>query len=107
MKKFYLMPAMTMVIAAAVSTRMQAAAASGSDANPRRRSHIGAGNLARRVRRTINDWVAGAIARRERRVTRFALRNLSDIELKDFGAYRGNPGSALRRDRDLKSTTRR
>ena len=51
-------------------------------------------------------WVAGAIAHRERRVTQFALRNLSDIELKDFGAYRGDPVSVLRR-RDVKLATRR
>ena len=55
----------------------------------------------------VNDWVAAAIAYRERRVTQFALRNLSDIELKDFGVYRGNPGSALHRYRDVKFATRR
>jgi hypothetical protein len=55
----------------------------------------------------INDWVAGAIAYRERRVTQFALHSLSDIELKDFGACRRSPGSASHRCRDVNVTTRR
>lgn len=108
MKKIHLMTAVTMVVAAAVPPRMQAAEAfSPGVANLRERLHVGTGKLFRRVRRMINDRVAGAIAYRERRVTRFALRHLSDIELKDFGAYRGNPGSVLRRERELKFTTRR
>ena len=108
MKKIYLMRAATTVVAVAVLSQMRAAEVFGSDgANLRERLHSGAGRLFRRVRRMINDWVAGAIAYRERRVTQFALRNLSDVELKDFGAYRGNSGSVLHRDRGLKFTTRR
>ena len=97
-----------MLVAVAILSQMRAVEAF-SPAGPdlRERLHSGAGKLSRRLRRMINDWVAGAIAYRERRVTQFALRNLSDIELKDFGAYRGNPGSALHRYRDVKFTTRR
>lgn len=106
MKKLYLMTAAT--IAVAVLSQMRAAEVySPNGANLRERRHSGAGRLFRRVRRMINDWVAGAIAYRERRVTQFALRNLSDVGLKDFGAYRGNPGSVLHRYRGLKFTTRR
>ncbi|MGZ3361233.1 MAG: hypothetical protein ACXU84_18045 [Xanthobacteraceae bacterium] len=108
MKKIYLMTAVTMAVAVAVLSRMRAAEAfSPEGPNLPERLHSAAGKLFRRVRRMINDWVAGTIAYRERRVTQFALRNLSDIELKDFGAYRGNPGSVLHRYRDLKFTTRR
>jgi uncharacterized protein YjiS (DUF1127 family) len=88
MKKIYLMTAATMVVAVAVLARI-------------------AGRLFRRVRRMIDDWVAGAIAYRERRVTQFALRSLSDPELKDFSAYRGNSGSLFHRYRDVKFATRR
>jgi uncharacterized protein YjiS (DUF1127 family) len=106
MKKIYLMTAAT--IAIAVWSQMRATEVFSPDgANLRERLHSGAGRLFRRVRRMINDQVAGAIAYRERRVTQFALRNLSDVELKDFGAYRGNPGSVLHRYRGLTFTTRR
>lgn len=88
MKKIYLMTAATMVVAVAVLARI-------------------AGRLFRRVRRMIDDWVAGAIAYRERRVTQFALRNLSDPELKDFRVYRGTPRGAIHRYRDVKFATRR
>ena len=108
MKKIYLMTTVTMAVADPVSSVMRAAQAFGPDgANLRERLHAGAGKLFRRVGRMINDRVAGAIAYRERRLTQCALRNLSDIELKDFGAYRGNPGSVHHRYRDVKFTTRR
>jgi uncharacterized protein YjiS (DUF1127 family) len=106
MKKIYLMTAVTMAVA--VLSKMQAAEASSPEGpNLPERLHSAAGKLFRRIRWMINDWVAGTIAYRERRVTQFALRNLSDIELKDFGDYRGNPESVLHRYRDLKFITRR
>ena len=105
MKKIYLMTAMTMVVAVAVLALMRAFKPAGPDL--RQRLHSGAGKLSGFLLRMVNDWVAAAIAHRERRVTQFALRNPSDIELKDFGGYRGNPGSALPRYRDVKFATRR
>ena len=108
MKKIHLMTAVTMVVADPVSSLVRAAQAFGPDgANLRERLRAGAGKLLRRVGRMINDRVAGAIAYRERRLTRFALRNLSDIELNEFGACRGNPGSVHHRYRDVRFTTRR
>jgi hypothetical protein len=104
MKKICLMTTVTMVVAVAVLSQMLAA---GAFSPVQERLHSGAGKLFRRFRRMINDWVAGAIAYRERRVTQFALRNLFDIELKDFGAYRRNPGSAFHRCRGVNFTTRR
>jgi hypothetical protein len=105
MKKIYLRTAMTMVVAVAVLARMRAFSPAAPDL--RQRLHSGAGKLSGFLRRMVNDWVAAAIAYRERRVTQFALRNPSDIELKDFGGYRGNPGSALHRYRGVKFATRR
>jgi uncharacterized protein YjiS (DUF1127 family) len=108
MKKIYLMTTVTMVDAVAVLSRMRAVESFGSiGRNLREQLHSGAGKLFRRLRRMINARVAAAIAHRERRVTQFALRNLSDIELKDFGAYRGNPASVLHRRGDVKFATRR
>ena len=108
MKKIYSMTAVTMVVAIPLSSLMRAVEALGPDGeNLRERLHAVAGRLFRRVRRMINDRVAGAIANRERRLTQDALRNLSDIELKDFGAYRGNRSSVLHRCRDVQFTTRR
>jgi uncharacterized protein YjiS (DUF1127 family) len=108
MEKIYLMSAVTMVVAVAVLSRMRAVGAlSPAGPNLRQRLHSGAGKLLRRLRRMINDWVAGAIAYREHRVTLFALRNLSGPELKDFGVYRGSPAGACRRDRDVKLATGR
>jgi hypothetical protein len=105
MKKIYLM---TSVVAVAVLSQMPAARAfSPAGPNLQERLNSCAGKLFRRFRRMINDWVAGAIAYRERRVTQFALRSLSDIELKEFGAYRRNPGSDFHRCRDVNVTTRR
>jgi uncharacterized protein YjiS (DUF1127 family) len=102
------MTTVTMVVAVAVLSRMLAAGAFiPAGPNLPERLHSGAGKLFRRFRRMINDWVAGAIAYRERRVTQFALRNLSDIELRDFGAHRRSPGSAFHRCRDVNFTTRR
>jgi uncharacterized protein YjiS (DUF1127 family) len=108
MKKIHLMTTVTMVVAVAVLSRMLAVAAfSPAGPNLQGRLHSGAGKLFRRLRRMINDRVADALAYRERRVTQFALRNLSDIELKDFGACRRSPGSAFHRCRDVNFTTRR
>jgi hypothetical protein len=107
MKKIYLMTTVTMVVAVAVLSRMLAVAAfSPAGPNLQERLHSGAGKLFRRLRRMINDRVADALAYRERRVTQFALRNLSDIE-KDFGTCRRSPRSAFHRCRDVNFTTRR
>jgi hypothetical protein len=106
MKKIYLMTTVTMVVAVAVLSQMPAVRAfNPAGTNLQERLNCCAGKLFRRFGRMINDWVAGAIAYRERRVTQFALRSLSDIELKDFGAYRRSPGSAFHRDVNV--TTRR
>jgi uncharacterized protein YjiS (DUF1127 family) len=102
MKKIHLMMAMTMVAAVAVRSRMQAVgAASPAAPNLRERLPAGARRLSRSLWRTVNDWVAAAIAHREHRVTLFALRNLSDPELKDFGVYRGRPEGAFRCCRNI------
>ncbi len=103
MKKIHLMTAMTMVVA--VLAQMRALRPAGPAL--RQQLHSGAGKLSGCLLRMVNDWVAAAIAYRERRVTQFALRNPSDIELKDFGAYRRKSGSALHRYRDVKFATRR
>jgi uncharacterized protein YjiS (DUF1127 family) len=39
--------------------------------------------------RLINNWVAAAIAHRERQAAITTLHHLSDRELKDIGIYRG------------------
>ena len=102
MKKICLMTTVTMVVAVAVLSQMRAVEAFGpAGPNLRERLHSAAGKLSRRLRRMINDWVAAAIAYREHRVTLFALRNLSDAELKDFGADRGSPRGALHRYRNV------
>jgi uncharacterized protein YjiS (DUF1127 family) len=108
MKKICLMTAVTMVVAAAVLSRMRAVEAlSPAGPNPRERLHSAAGKWSRRLRRMVDDWVAAAIAYRERRVTLFALRNFSDAELRDFGVYRASSGSFFHRHRDVKFTSRR
>jgi uncharacterized protein YjiS (DUF1127 family) len=38
----------------------------------------------------LDDWTAAALARRERQAAIFALRQFSDLELKDIGLYRGS-----------------
>ena len=108
MKNIHQMTATTMVFAGAALSSMRAVKTfSPDDASPWERLHSAADKLLRRIWRMINDGVADAIARRERCVTQFALRNLSNIEMRDFGACRGNPGSVLHRIRDVKFTTRR
>lgn len=106
--KIHQMTKVTMVEAAAVSPRMRAVEGFGPNGpNLRERLRFETGKLSRRLRRMINDWVADAIAHRERRVVQFALRNLFDIELKNSGACGGNPGSILHRHRDVRFATRR
>ena len=51
--------------------------------------------LARYMKRYINNWVAAAIAHRERQAALFALRHLDDRNLKDMGLYRGNIDNAV------------
>jgi uncharacterized protein YjiS (DUF1127 family) len=41
-----------------------------------------------RIRRRVNNWVAAALAHRERQAALVALRHLNDRELKDIGLYR-------------------
>jgi uncharacterized protein YjiS (DUF1127 family) len=43
----------------------------------------------------LDCWVAAAIARRQHQADLFALRQLSDRELKDIGLYRGDIGAGL------------
>ena len=106
MKNICLMTAVTMLVA--VLHQMRAVEAFGpAGPNLRERFHAGVGKLSRYLLRVINDWVAAAIAYREHRVTLFALRNLSEAERKDFGAYRGSPESAIHRHRNVKFTTMR
>jgi hypothetical protein len=106
MKIIHLMTTVTTPVA--VVSRMRAVEAfSPAGPHPRERLHSGAGKLFRRLRRLLNDLVADAIADREHRVAQFALRNPSDVELKDFGSYCGEAGNALHRYRELKFATRR
>lgn len=53
-----------------------------------------------RIRRFVNNLVAAALARRERQVALFALRQMSDRELKDLGLYRGDLERAVSRKTD-------
>jgi hypothetical protein len=108
MKKINLMTTVTTVVAVAVLSQIRDVGAfSPAGLHLRERLHSGAGKLFRRLRRMINDRVAGAIAYRERRVTQFALRNLRDADSSDFDVARGSPGSAFHRYRNVKFTTRR
>ena len=108
MKKIYLMTAVTTIVAVSVRSRMRAAETL-SPAGPdlRERLYFAARKLSRRLRRMVDNWVAAALAYREQQATLSALRNLSDAELKGFGVYRGRPGSALHRYRDIKLSSRR
>ena len=45
--------------------------------------------LLARLRRFVNDWVAEALAYRERQAAIYALRQYDDRELKDIDLYRG------------------
>src|SRR5438128_974505 len=51
--------------------------------------------FALRLARRINDWVAAAIARRERQTQLTILRSLCDRNLKDFGLNRCQIGEGL------------
>jgi uncharacterized protein YjiS (DUF1127 family) len=51
--------------------------------------------LLARLARLINRWIAAIIARHEREADLFALRRLSDRELKDIGLYRGDISEGL------------
>jgi uncharacterized protein YjiS (DUF1127 family) len=55
----------------------------------------GAGILLTRIGRLINRCIAAAIARHERQANLFALRKLSDRELRDIGLYRCDIGEGL------------
>ena len=55
----------------------------------------GAANLLARLGSLINSWIAAVIAHRERQAALFALRHLSDRDLKDIGLYRNEIGDAL------------
>jgi uncharacterized protein YjiS (DUF1127 family) len=51
--------------------------------------------LLTRIGRLINRWTAAAIARHERQAGLFALRRLSDRELRDIGLNRCDIGEDL------------
>jgi len=80
------------VIAAAVTTslasHMLVVRASGSTTA---RLHAGLRTALRgllgRAKSLLDDWIAAALAHRERQATRLALHGLSDRELKDMGLY--------------------
>jgi len=108
MKKIYLMTSAAAIVAVAVVSEMRAAEAL-NPAGPglRRSLYVVAARLSRRLRRIVNNWIAAMIAYRAHQVTLAALGNLSDPELKDFGVYRGSPGSAFHRHRDFKCASKR
>jgi uncharacterized protein YjiS (DUF1127 family) len=54
-------------------------------------------SLLARIKRIVNDWVAAAIVRRQRKAAFFALYQLDDRDLKDVGLNRGNIREALER----------
>jgi uncharacterized protein YjiS (DUF1127 family) len=43
-----------------------------------------------RLKNFLDDWIAAALARRERQAAIFSLHRLTDRELKDIGLYRTN-----------------
>ena len=53
--------------------------------------------LLARLTRFVNDWVAAAIVRRQRKAAFFALYQFDDRNLKDMGLYRGEIQEALER----------
>lgn len=108
MKKTHLMSAVAMIVVVAVVSHMRAVELLNS-AGPalRQRLYVAAAGLSRRLRRSVNNWIAAMIAYRAHQVTLAALGNLSDPELKDFGVYRGSPGSAFHRHRDFKCASKR
>jgi uncharacterized protein YjiS (DUF1127 family) len=53
--------------------------------------------LLARIKRIVDDWVAAAIVRRQRKAAFFALYQLDDRDLKDVGLNRGNIREALER----------
>jgi uncharacterized protein YjiS (DUF1127 family) len=55
----------------------------------------GAAVFLARFGRLINRWIAAVIAHRERQAAFFALRDLSDRDLRDIGIYRNDIGDAL------------
>jgi hypothetical protein len=55
----------------------------------------GVGIFLVRLGRLVDRWVSAAIARHERRTVLFALRQLSDRELRDMRLYRGDIGVGL------------
>lgn len=48
--------------------------------------------LRRLIRHAVDAWVASMLAYRERQAALYALRHLSDREVKDMGLYRGCHG---------------
>jgi uncharacterized protein YjiS (DUF1127 family) len=109
MKKIYLMTAVAAIVVVAVMSQMRAAEALNPEGpSLRQRLYAAAARLSRRLRRIVNNRIAAMIAYRAHQATLSALGNLSDPELKDFGVYRGSPGSAFHRHRDVKfPSTRR
>jgi Domain of unknown function (DUF1127) len=63
-------------------------------AETRDRSRLGS-HLFSRGKWLIDRFVAAAIARHQRQVEFFVLRNLTDRELKDIGIYRNQIGPGL------------
>ena len=107
MKKTHLMSAVAMIVVVAVVSHMRAVELLNSGPALRQRLYVAAAGLSRRLRRSVNNWIAAMIAYRAHQVTLAALGNLSDPELKDFGVYRGSPGSAFHRHRDFKCASKR
>jgi len=56
------------------------------------RLRLRARRLRRRIGHAVDAWVVSMLAYRERQATLYALRHLSNRELKDMGLYRGSHG---------------
>jgi len=102
MKKIYPKRAVAMIVVAVMSQMCAAKASNQAKPGLRQRLRAAAAGPSRRVWRIVNNWIAAMIADRERQATLSALGDLSDAELRDFRVYRGSPGSAFHRHRDVK-----
>lgn len=90
MKRFYLATIIAIVITTSIASHLFAVGVRGST-TPRFPAGLRSwgSELFRRLGSCFDGWVACMLARRERQATIFALRHLSDRELKDIGIYRG------------------
>jgi uncharacterized protein YjiS (DUF1127 family) len=96
MSRFYLATVVAIIVTTSLGSNVLAIAMLGpTRRDPLLRLRLGLRRSPRHIKRLVDVWVAGMLARRERQAAVCGLAGMSDRELRDIGLSRGRSDAAV------------